>query len=98
MHQGAKASSGNMAMFGIGKDSKGEMVAHDLPKHNAKSKALKKKGNYSIFKYDAKDHSKTSRMKHNLSHKEMHHELKSNPEYRGTEAHGFQGGRTYKKK
>lgn len=67
----------------------------DTPKQKAIKKA---KGNYSIFKYEGGDTSKATRLKHNLSHKDMHHELKNNPEYKGTDTHGFGGRRTYVKK
>lgn len=74
----------------------------DPKPEGAKSKALKKRGNYSIFRYDAGgkygEYPGKTRMKHNLSHGEMDNELKTNPAYRGTDKHGFMGGRTYKKK
>lgn len=67
---------------------------------SAHDKAIekKKRGNYSVFSYEAKDHNKRTRLKSNLSHGEMHNELKTNPSYRGTDTHGFQGGRTYPRK
>lgn len=72
------------------------------PKHESGlDKAFKKKrGNYSVFRYNAgdSDGSSKTRLKHGLSHGEMHHELKHNPEYRGTKEHGFAGGRTYSRK
>lgn len=70
---------------------------------DSKSNALKKKrGHYSVFRYDAGgkygEHPNKTRMAHNLSHGEMHEELKHNPSYKGTDKHGFMGGRTYSKK
>lgn len=77
----------------------------DVQKHMGKALANKvskvtrdkpKRGNYSIFRKEVGGGE--TRIKHNLSHKEMHHELKNNPEYRGTDKYGFAGGRTYGKK
>jgi hypothetical protein len=62
----------------------------------------KKRGNYSIFSYEAGgaygEHPNRKRLAHNLTYGEMHHELKTNPAYRGTDTHGFHGGRTYPRK
>lgn len=69
--------------------------------NDARNKAIhakmgsKSRGNYSIFRSEG---GKETRLKHGLSHGEMHHELKTNPAYRGTDKYGFSGGRTYKRK
>lgn len=84
--------------MGKGVASKVEKATRD----SAKTDAIKKRGHYSIFRYDAGgkygEHPGKTRIKHNLSHGDMHKELKHNPEYRGTDKHGFMGGRTYSKK
>ena len=66
---------------------------------SAKNKAIhaKSRGNYSIFKNEGGDATKSSHVKKGLSHSEMHHELKTNPAYRG-DKDSFSGGRTYKRK
>lgn len=85
------------------KPAKWTQKMSDSLRGHVKDKALNKKtgpkrGNYSVFRYDAKDPAKRERVKHGLSHSEMHHELKNNPAYRGTDTHGYQGGRTYARK
>lgn len=65
----------------------------------AMGKALKKRGNYSIYKIEGKNsNQKETRIKHNLSHSEMNHSLRNDPSYKGGKGFGFGGRRTYSSK
>lgn len=90
-----KASFGKKAANAVSKATRDGGSGMDKAL-KGRTEGAKKRGNYSIFKL-GKDGS-SERVKHNMSHKEMHHELKTNTAYRGTDTHGFGGRRTYERK